>query len=213
MPKVTSPPVSGTVAPGYEPVREVFADLLQSGEETGAGLAVHREGRFVVDLVGGWADRARTRPWARDTLVHTYSVSKPFAALAALSCVAAGYLSLDEPLSRAWPSYAAEGKTTTLRHALAHLAAQPAFPDGMSSADLYEAELLERALAAAPAEWKPGTAPAEHALTYGHLLSGVVRAATGRDLGEVFRRQVAAPLGLDAHFGVSDQDLKRVADL
>jgi len=213
MPKVSSPPLSGTVASGYEAVREAFSDLLQSGEETGAGLAVHRDGRFVVDLVGGWADEARTQPWARDTLVHTYSVSKPFAALAALTCVATGHLSLDEPLSRFWPSYAAEGKTTTLRHALAHLAAQPAFPDGPASADLYDAELLEQALAVAPAEWEPGAAPAEHALTYGHLLSGVIRAATGRDLGEVFRRQVAPSLGLDAHFGVPDQHLRRVADL
>lgn len=210
---MSSPPLSGTVAPGYEAVREVFSHLLQSGEETGAGLAVHRDGRFVVDLVGGWADGARTQPWARDTLVHTYSVSKPFAALAALTCVATGHLSLDEPLSRFWPSYGAEGKTTTLRHALAHLAAQPAFPDGLSSTDLYDAELLERALAAAPAEWEPGAAPAEHALTYGHLLSGAIRAATGRDLGEVFRRQVSLQLGLDAHFGVPDQHLRRVADL
>ncbi len=213
MPKVISPPLSGTVAPGFEAVRGVFADLLQAGEETGAGLAVHRDGHFVVDLVGGWADAARTRPWARDTLVHTYSVSKPFAALAALSCVATSDLSLDEPLSRFWPSYAVEGKTTTLRQALAHLAAQPAFPDGLTSTDLYDSEKLERALAAAPAEWEPGAAPAEHALTYGHLLSGAVRAATGRDLGEVFRREVAAPLGLDAHFGVPQHDLRRVAEL
>lgn len=210
---MSPPPLRGTVAPGFEAVREAFADLLWSGEETGAGLAVHQQGRFVVDLMGGWADAERTRPWAPNTLVHTYSVSKPFAALAALTCVASGHLSLDEPLSRCWPAYATKGKDTTLRHALSHRAAQPAFPDGLSTRDLYDAEGLERALAIAPAEWTPGAAPAEHALTYGHLLSGAVRSATGRGFGEVFARQVAAPLGLDAHFGVPVEDLWRVAEL
>jgi CubicO group peptidase (beta-lactamase class C family) len=211
---VGAPPLSGDVDGGFEPVREAFADLLRSGEETGAALAVHHEGRRVVDLVGGWADAARTRPWRHDTLVHTYSVSKPFAALAALVCVADGRLELDAPIARTWPAYAEAGKgATTLRHALAHLAAQPAFPDGLGVEALYDVRGLEDALAGAAPEWEPGTAPAEHALTYGHLLSGVVRSATGRSLGEVFRDEVAGPLGLDAHFGVPDAELGRVADL
>ena len=211
---MSSPPVSGTVAPGLEPVREAFVGLLQRGDETGAGLAVHQGGRLVVDLCGGWADAARTRPWAPDTLVHTYSVSKPFAALAVLTRVAAGELALDEPVARAWPAYAEAGKErTTLREALAHLAGQPAFPAGLEPDDLFDARRLEDVLAAAAPEWEPGSAPAEHALTYGHLLSGVVRASSGRDLGEVFRSEVAGPLGLDAHFGVPSHDLERVADL
>lgn len=211
---MVSPPLTGTVAPGFEPIRQVFADLLETGQETGAGLAVHCDGRLVVDLAGGWADTARTVPWSASTLVHTYSTSKPFAALAALTQVAAGRLGLDEPLSRTWSSYGVSGKgDTTLRDALAHLAAQPAFPAGLGVDDLHDPVLLEAVLAGAAPEWDPGTAPAEHALTYGHLLSGAIRAATGRGLGEVFRVDVAAPLALDAHFGVPVPDLQRVADL
>ena len=212
--RMAATPLTGTVEPGFEPVRQVFADLLRDGQETGAGLAVHCDGRLVVDLSGGWTDTARTVPWSAGTLVHTYSTSKPFAALAALTQVAAGHLALDEPLGRTWPSYGASGKgETTLRDALAHLAAQPAFPDGLRIEDLTDPLRLEAALAAAAPEWEPGTAPAEHALTYGHLLSGAVRAATGRGLGEVFRVDVAQPLALDAHFGVPRSELRRVADL
>jgi CubicO group peptidase (beta-lactamase class C family) len=209
-----APPLTGTVHPGFEPVREVFAELLRSGAETGAGLAVYRDGRLLVDLVGGWATTARFASWSRDTLVHTYSVSKPFAALAALTLVADGRLELDAPLAVAWPSYAANGKSrTTLRDALSHRAAQPAFPDGLQAQDLYDAPLLEAALASAPPEWDPGTAPAEHALTYGHVLSGLVRAATGQGLGDIFRNAIAGPLGLDAHFGVPTDSVARVAEV
>lgn len=62
------PPLSGTVDTRFAEVREVFAGLLSTGEETGAGLAVSIGGRLVVDLVGGWRDVPRTDPWAQDTL-------------------------------------------------------------------------------------------------------------------------------------------------
>ncbi|QRK93124.1 serine hydrolase domain-containing protein [Saccharopolyspora erythraea] len=202
----------GTVEPRFDRVREVFAELLDSGQETGAGLSVWFEGRRVVDLHGGWADTARTRPWQSDTLVHTFSVSKPFAALATLVVLARNDIALDTPVADLWPDYAAAGKAaTTLRQVLSHQAGQPTFP--ATTAGLFDDEELRAALAAAPPEWEPGTAIAEHALTYGHLLDGVVRAVTGRSLGAVWRDDVAGPLRMDAHFGVPESGLARVADL
>jgi hypothetical protein len=57
---VAGAPVDGTVDPAFAPVREVFTDLLRSGRETGAAVAVWAGGRLVADLWGGWADAART---------------------------------------------------------------------------------------------------------------------------------------------------------
>ena len=49
---------------------------------------------------------------------------------------------------------------------------------------------------AAQAPWyEPGSAPAYQILDHGHLLDGVVRAATGRALADVLRDDVVAPLG------------------
>jgi hypothetical protein len=42
--------VQGTVAPGYEKVREVFAAELARAGDVGAQFAVHRHGVLVVDL-------------------------------------------------------------------------------------------------------------------------------------------------------------------
>lgn len=206
--------VSGFVAQGYEPVKAVFAKLVEEERETGAGLSVWADGREVVQLSGGWADAARSRPWRSDTLVHTYSTSKPFAALAALTAVAEKALELDEPIANYWKEYAARGKeTTTLRHVLSHRAGLPAFPAAAGTVDLLDDAGLRASLAAAPAESTPGSMVAEHALTYGHLIDGVLRAATGRSLGDTFTRAVRPALGIDAWFGVPDSDLHRVAEL
>lgn len=63
-------PISGRVAEGYEPVREAFmANFTQRGE-VGAALHVTVSGAPVVDLWGGAADAALTRPWTPDTIVN-----------------------------------------------------------------------------------------------------------------------------------------------
>ncbi len=206
--------VSGFVASGYEQVREAFEKLVADGRETGAGLSVWSGGREVVGLSGGWADAARTRPWDTGTLAHTYSTSKPFAALTALAAVAEGRIALDAPVASYWKEYAAGGKQdTTLRHILTHRAGLTAFPSEAAGLDLLDDAGLRRCLETATPESEPGTVMAEHALTYGHLIDGALRAGTGRSLGQTYAEVVRPALGIDAWFGVPDAELGRVADL
>jgi hypothetical protein len=57
--------LGGTCSARFDPLRELFASKLESGEDLGASLALNIDGEMVVDLWGGWADEARTVPWAR----------------------------------------------------------------------------------------------------------------------------------------------------
>jgi len=206
--------VAGFVADGYEAVGEVFRRLVDDGRETGAGVSVWKEGREVVRLSGGWADTARRRPWRDDTLVMPYSLSKTFATLAALVAVRDGALALDEPIARYWSAYGARGKeTVTLRQVLTHRAGQPRFPAEAAGLDPLDDAGLRAGLARAAPEYPPGTRLGEHALTYGHLVDGVLRAAAGTTLREMFHDVVRPALDLDAWFGVPDSALPRVADL
>jgi CubicO group peptidase (beta-lactamase class C family) len=50
----------GTVEPGYERVRDAFADA-QAKDEGGAQLCVYRHGKRVVDIWAGM-DKANNRP-------------------------------------------------------------------------------------------------------------------------------------------------------
>ncbi|GLW12993.1 EstA family serine hydrolase [Microtetraspora sp. NBRC 13810] len=208
------PKAEGFVADGYEGVREVFQKLLDEGRETGAGVSVWREGREVVRLSGGWADAGRRRPWRDDTLVQPYSLSKTFVTLAALVAVRDGALALDEPVGAYWAGYGVHGKErTTLRQVLTHQAGQPRFPAEAAGLDLLDDAGLRASLARAAPEYVPGTSLGEHALTYGHLVDGILRGAAGTTLGEVFDEVVRPALELDAWFGVPDHESARVADL
>lgn len=72
--------------PGFEPVRDAFAEGFASRGKRGASAAVVADGTLVVDLWGGTADAAG-RPWRRDTLVNVFSVTKPLAAACVLLLV------------------------------------------------------------------------------------------------------------------------------
>ncbi|MGI5239150.1 serine hydrolase domain-containing protein [Dactylosporangium sp. CA-139066] len=196
----------GSVASGFEPVAETFRRLLESGAETGASVAAYAGGELVVDLWGGWADAARTRPWRADTLATVFSVSKPVVALAVLTRVADGRIGLDEPVARYWPAFA--HPTGTVRHALAHQLGLPAIAEPLTPAEALDWERCTAAVFASPLEWEPGTGVGEHALTYGNILGAILRGATGETVGEVVRG-----LGHDVHFGLSTADIQRCAEV
>ena len=107
---VRPPPLSGTCSARFEPLRELFAAKLESGEDLGASLAINIDGEMVVDLWGGWADAARTVPWAEDTIACVYSTTKAMTSLAALVLVDRGQLDLDATVASYWPEFAANGK-------------------------------------------------------------------------------------------------------
>ena len=85
-------PIDGRCAPGFGTVRDAFASNFSERGEVGAGVHVIVDGDVVVDLVGGWVDEDRSRPWRTDTLVDMYSVGKAFLALLALQLVDDGRL-------------------------------------------------------------------------------------------------------------------------
>ncbi|WP_432992855.1 serine hydrolase domain-containing protein [Dactylosporangium sp. CA-233914] len=198
--------VNGTVAAGFEPVAAAFRQLFESGAETGASVAAYAGGELVVDLWGGWADAARTRPWRRDTLATVFSVSKPVAALAVLTRVADGRIGLDEPVRTYWPAFG-HGRGT-VRHALSHQLGLPAVAEPLTVQESLDWGRCTAAIAASPLAWEPGTAAGEHAVTYGNILGAILRGATGETVGEVVRG-----LGFDVHFGLGDGDLTRCAEV
>lgn len=207
---MTDLPLGGTLEPHFEPVRDAFVEVLRSQPGTGASLAAWYDGRWVVDLHGGWTDAAHTRPWSEETLVMPYSVTKPFAAVAVLVLAEQGVLDLDLPVQTWWPELRAR---TTLREMLAHRTGLVALDDPAPEEAFYDWELMCRLLAAQEPTWEPGTAQGEAALSYGHLLGEVVRRVDGRSIGRVLREEVCGPLMLDFHVGLGPAELGRVADL
>jgi len=119
-------PLGGTCSARFDPLRELFAAKLESGEDLGASLAVNIDGEMVVDLWGGWADEARTVPWTENTIPCVFSTTKAMTSLAALVLVDRGELDLDATVARYWPEFAARGKEgIKVRHLLSHTSGVP----------------------------------------------------------------------------------------
>jgi CubicO group peptidase (beta-lactamase class C family) len=208
------PPLGGTCAARFEPLRELFAAKLESGEDLGASLALNIDGEMVVDLWGGWADEARNVPWTENTIANVFSTTKTMTALAALVLVDRGELDLDASVARYWPEFAARGKAAIkVRHLLSHTSGVSGWEQPITLEDLYDWDKSTAPLAAQAPWWEPGTASAYHMMNYGHLIGEVIRRITGQRLGEFFAAQVAGPLGADFHIGLPLSEFHRVTNM
>ena len=206
--------VHGFADDRYAAVRDVLGQNLASGADVGASFCATHEGETVVDIWGGYADEARTRPWEQDTIVNVYSTTKTMTALTALLVADRGELDFDAPVARYWPEFAANGKEgIKVSHLMSHSAGLSGWKEPICAEDFYDWDKVTSLLAAQAPFWEPGTAPGYHAVTQGYLVGEVIRRITGRTLGTVFREEIAEPLGADFHIGLPASEDARVADL
>jgi CubicO group peptidase (beta-lactamase class C family) len=211
---MTEVTIEGTCDARFARVREAFADNFESHRETGASVAIALDGHILVDLWGGWADKARTRRWTRDTIVNVYSTTKGLTAMCAHRLAGEGRLDLDAPVAQYWPEFAANGKDRiAVRALLNHRAGLPAIRKPLKPEDLYNWQTMTDALAAEEPWWEPGTRHGYHALTFGYLVGEVIRRITGKSVGHYFKDEIASPLKIDAHIGLDARDDGRVADM
>jgi CubicO group peptidase (beta-lactamase class C family) len=207
-------PVHGTCDPRFENVREVFAKCVASSKEVGAAIAFTLDGESVVDLWGGYADESCTREWERDTIVNTYSTTKGMTALCAHRLIERGLIRLDEPVAKHWPEFAQKGKEKVpFRWLLSHQVGLPAIREPLPPETLYDWDAMCAALASTEPWWEPGTQHGYHPVTYGFLVGEVIRRVTGKTVGQMFREEVAEPLGADFHIGLPPEHHHRVSDL
>lgn len=205
--------VQGTVAAGWEPVRDVFERNFTELGEVGAGVAVYAGGELVVDLTGGVHD-GLGGAYDADSLQLVFSTTKGIAAMCAHVLVQRGLLDLDAPVAELWPEFAAAGKDqVTSRMVLEHSAGLPVVDQALTMPEILEVGPIVDALAAQAPVWEPGTDHGYHALTYGWLVGEIVRRVDGRDIGTFLAEEIAGPLGAEAWIGLAPEQDHRVAPL
>ncbi|MFF7313058.1 serine hydrolase [Streptomyces sp. NPDC008137] len=203
--------VNGTVAEGFEPVREAFVRNFETLGERGASVAVYRDGQRVVDLWAGTKDVDGTAPWEHGTAQVVRSATKGVAAAVPLLLHQRGQLDLDAPVGHHWPEFKARGKERVLvRHVLNHRAGLPVLDHPLTPEQALDPLRGPAAIAAQAPAWEPGTDHGYHALTYGWMLDELVRRVTGQGAGEWLAAQVTGPLGLDLWLGLPGSEAHRV---
>jgi CubicO group peptidase (beta-lactamase class C family) len=206
---VTATTLAGTVAPGFEPVRETFRENLHSRRELGAACAVVHEGEVVVDLWGGYRDTARTDPWTADTLVLVFSTTKGIAGGVMAHAHSEGLFDYGDPVTDYWPAFGQQGKDdVTIRQLLAHQAGLAGIETTLTPARIADRDGLVELLARKRPDWEPGTRHGYHAWSLGWYESELLRRVDpeSRTLGQYLREELAGPLDADLYVGLPDED-------
>jgi CubicO group peptidase (beta-lactamase class C family) len=207
-------PISGDCPPQFAPVREAFAANFAEGKELGAGFAAAIDGELVVDLRGGFADRARQRPWDEKTLVPIFSSTKAIAALLVARAVGQGKIDYKARVVELWPEFGQHGKDRlTVEQVMSHQAGLAGFTEPVDPALWFDWEGMCARIAATAPLWEPGTASGYHPATFGYIAGEILRRADGRTVGRVLREDLAGPLGLDIWIGLPDSEHGRVAEV
>ncbi|GAA3567700.1 serine hydrolase domain-containing protein [Nonomuraea rosea] len=196
--------VHGTVADGFEQVRETFAAVVAEQDgQVGAQLSAYAHGRRVADLWAG--DEV-----SGDTLTGVYSSTKGAATLVAALLTQEGVLDLDEPVARCWPEFAAAGKDTiTLRDVLTHRCGVIGVDGGLSAAELADDAVIARRLAAQRPYWRPGSAYGYGGFVTFAMAGEVIRRVTGQSLQQVYDERIRTPYGLDLYLGLPEAEEER----
>ena len=196
--------VEGFVGDKFAAVRDAFEANLASGADLGASFCATKDGEMVVDLWGGFADEAKTRPWEKDTIVNVYSTTKT---MTLHQRAAAG-----RPRRARLRCAGRQVLAGVRRERQGGRQGQP--PDGALGRALGLARddhqggplrLGEGASRCSPPRRRSGSrarASGYHAITQGYLIGEVVRRITGKTIGTFFREEIAGPLGADFWIGL-----------
>ena len=79
---------------------------VETGRLAGLSVSFARHGRTAFFRAHGKADIARDRPFAADTIVRIYSMTKPLTSVAVMMLYEEGRFQLDDPIARYLPDFA-----------------------------------------------------------------------------------------------------------
>ena len=197
--------IAGFADPTFAPLVDAFVANFTDRGDLGAAAAVYLDGRPVVDLWGGVADRRTGRPWTVDTAPVIFSCSKGLLAICIYRLVDQGRVDLDAPIKDVWPEFGAAGKSAiTVRDALSHRSGLPCLDLDLTRAEALDWQTVVRAIERQPPLHAPEAGHAYHALTFGWIVGEVIRRVTGQSPGSFFRAELGDPLGLSTWIGLPE---------
>lgn len=209
--------IHGSVAPGFESVRERFEREVRTLREGGTQLCVYRGPDRVVDL---WASAPNAPDFSADSMVNVFSSGKNLTAIAIAALVGRGLLDYEARVTDYWPAFGSHGKEAlTVADVMRHEAGLAALDTSIDPRDLLRASIKENAvgriieghaLKFRRGEWG---AREYHAVTRGWIANEIFRRADpdGRTIGEFLAEEISRPLEVDAAIGVGDEDLGRIS--
>jgi len=207
--------LEGTVKPGFEPLKDLYANKMRTLAERNTQLCVYVGEECVADL---WASAIDDTEFSGDSLVNVFSSGKTLEAITLAMLFDQGLLDYNAKITDYWPEFAGGESATTVADLMRHEAGLAAFDTTIEPAQLQPEQIKENALGAVierqQQKFPQGTdGPREyHAMTRGWIANEVFRRVEpqGRTIGEFLRQEVSAPFDADAYIGLQAGELDRV---
>jgi CubicO group peptidase (beta-lactamase class C family) len=218
--KAIDPSVFGITSAEIANIRSQMQAAVDGNHIAGALLLVgNNDGIGLLETVGTQGPNDATAI-DQETIFRIYSMTKPIVSVAAMSMVEDGLLSVDDPVSKYIPEFAAleiinndtgerraAQNVMTVEHLLTHKSGlvQAIFATGTTLGKLYEENIpadgsltgleVAKRLGNLPLLFEPGTA-----WHYGHstdVLGAVLEVAAGKALDTILNERIFEPLGMD----------------
>ena len=209
--------IQGTVAPGFESVKEVYEHEMQTMAEKNTQLCVYHKGEKVVDL---WASTTNDAKFSPDSIVNIFSSGKSLEAIAIASLVGRGLLDYKAKIADYWPEFGANGKgELTVAELMRHEAGMAAFDTSLDAEDLLveniKSNRVGKVIEGHRLRFRKGSRSRReyHAITRGWIVNELFRRVDpgGRTVGEYLREEISSPLEADAIIGVKQAELDRIS--
>jgi len=238
--QLSNPADVGMSAARLDKLSAAFSKEVADKALPGVTIMVARKGKLVYAQAFGQRDAAKPDAMALNSIFRIYSMTKPFASVAAMILVEDGKLQLSDPVSKHLPAFkdltvlTATGtepaRPMTVQDLLRHtsglgygeISPNPALKEGLAKAGLYKPGNIDfdardmspaeqvSRLAQVPLLRQPGTAW-EYSLST-DVLGRVVEAASGQRLGDFLAQRLFQPLGMsDTAFDVPSAKMGRLA--
>ncbi|WP_373085207.1 serine hydrolase domain-containing protein [Sneathiella sp.] len=236
MKAIKSPESIGFSSDRLEYVTDWMDRYVEEGKLAGSQTIIARGGKIAYSKSVGLADVENNLPWADDTLVRFYSMTKPITSVALMMLFEKGLFHLDDPVEDFIPAFKdmrvlrlgarniddTEPATTkmTVHHLLTHMSGLTyGFNEGTLGTHYTEskmdfgprrgtlAEQVDK-LAGMPLLFDPGTR-----WNYGvstDVVGRLVEVISGQDLKSYFEEHIFGPLNMtDTAFDVSEDKVGR----
>lgn len=198
--------VAGFALGRFSGVKETFSEIVTASQESGAALSIWHEGKCVVDLWGGYSDRATNTEWTEDSAAVIFSCTKGLMSLALAQLNQRGKLNFSDPVEKYWPEFAKAGKAgATVKDLVAHRAGVPFFEQDVTPEEVVDWTTMVNKVEEEPSLWKAGESYAYHAITHGWLTGELIRRITGLMPGEYLAQEISGPLSATTWLGINDE--------
>ena len=188
---------------------------IRNERSDGAVVLVAHHGEIVLHKAFGFADRAKEKPMATDSVFFTFSILKQLSNVALLQKIDRGVVAFTTLVSDIVPEYAAKGKgRTTIADLLLHRAGLPFGIPPLPPEQIGDIRAMTAAACNLVPETVPGSTIRYSAVLAHSVLAEIVRRTDGggRTFSRIMQEDVLDPLGMkDTSYGArADLQQRRV---